>query len=101
MAEPPTNAMLQVVIETIHARPRDTRLVFLSDFDGTLADFHDNPVLPWPTRKTQRLLARAGRTIGHVVRRGQRPAARGRARPHGVLEARLLRRAARFGDRHR
>jgi trehalose 6-phosphate phosphatase len=49
--------MLQAVIDTIHSRPRDTRLVFLSDFDGTLAEFHDNPVLPWPTRKTQRLLA--------------------------------------------
>jgi trehalose 6-phosphate phosphatase len=57
MAAPHSNAMLQAVIDTIHSRPRDTRLVFLSDFDGTLAEFHDNPVLPWPTRKTQRLLA--------------------------------------------
>lgn len=47
---------LQAVIDAIRARPAETRLVFLSDFDGTLADFHDNPVLPWPTRKTQRLL---------------------------------------------
>lgn len=47
---------LQAVIAAIRERPADTRLVFLSDFDGTLADFHDNPVLPWPTRKTQRLL---------------------------------------------
>ena len=48
---------LQAVIDAIRGRPVDTRLVFLSDFDGTLADFHDNPVLPWPTRKTQRLLS--------------------------------------------
>jgi len=49
--------MLQTVIDTILARPAGTRLVFLSDFDGTLAEFDDNPVLPWPTRETQRLLA--------------------------------------------
>src|SRR5262245_43977320 len=49
--------MLQTVIDTILARPSGTRLVFVSDFDGTLADFDDNPVLPWPTRETQRLLA--------------------------------------------
>jgi trehalose-phosphatase len=49
--------MLQAVIETIQARPSDARLVFLSDFDGTLAEFDDNPVLPWPSRETQRLLA--------------------------------------------
>lgn len=53
----PPSDKLQAVIDAIRARPADTRLVFLSDFDGTLADFHDNPVLPWPTRKTQRLIA--------------------------------------------
>ena len=50
--------MLDAIIDAIDRRPAGTRLVFLSDFDGTLADFHDNPVMPWPTRETQRLLAR-------------------------------------------
>lgn len=50
--------MLDAIINAIESRPAGTRLVFLSDFDGTLADFHDNPVMPWPTRETQRLLAR-------------------------------------------
>jgi trehalose 6-phosphate phosphatase len=49
--------MLEAIIDAIRTRPADTRLVLLSDFDGTLADFHDNPVMPWPTRETQRLLA--------------------------------------------
>jgi trehalose-phosphatase len=52
-----TTPTVQAVIDAIQTRPADTRLVFLSDFDGTLADFHDNPVLPWPSRQTQRLLA--------------------------------------------
>ena len=50
--------MLTAIIDEIDSRPAGTRLVFLSDFDGTLADFHENPVMPWPTRETQRLLAR-------------------------------------------
>jgi trehalose 6-phosphate phosphatase len=50
--------MRDAIIDAIDGRPAGTRLVFLSDFDGTLADFHDNPVMPWPTRETQRLLAR-------------------------------------------
>lgn len=49
--------MLEAIVDAIRTRPSATRLVFLSDFDGTLADFHDNPVMPWPTRETQRLLA--------------------------------------------
>jgi hypothetical protein len=38
--------MLEVIIDAIRTRSSGTRLVFLSDFDGTLADFHDNPVMP-------------------------------------------------------
>lgn len=48
--------MLEDVKTAIAARPAGTRLVFLSDYDGTLADFHEDPTIPRPTPETQELL---------------------------------------------
>jgi trehalose 6-phosphate phosphatase len=48
--------MLQDVKEAIAGRPAGTRLVVLSDYDGTLADFHQDPTIPRPTPQTRQLL---------------------------------------------
>jgi trehalose 6-phosphate phosphatase len=48
--------MLDEVKSAIAGRPAGTRLVFLSDYDGTLAGFHKDPTIPRPTRETQELL---------------------------------------------
>lgn len=48
--------MLSAVQRAIEARPRDTRLVLLSDFDGTLADFHPDPSVPMLTSERRALL---------------------------------------------
>ena len=48
--------MLADVQEAIRHRPRDARLVFLSDYDGTLADFHTDPTIPRPSKRTRELL---------------------------------------------
>src|SRR5215203_397882 len=48
--------MLNDVKNAIAARPEGTRLVFLSDYDGTLAGFHEDPTIPRPTPETQELL---------------------------------------------
>ncbi|MBA3270750.1 MAG: trehalose-phosphatase [Acidobacteria bacterium] len=50
--------MLEDVQLAIAQRPPGTRLVFLSDYDGTLADFHDDPTIPVPSPETARLLCR-------------------------------------------
>jgi trehalose 6-phosphate phosphatase len=54
--------MLAEVKRAIAERPAASRLLFLSDYDGTLADFHEDPTIPLPTRQTAELLCRlAGR----------------------------------------
>jgi trehalose-phosphatase len=53
--------MLERVKEAIANRPPGSRLVFLSDYDGTLTDFHENPAMPWPSSDTLRLISRLAR----------------------------------------
>lgn len=48
--------MLSAVQRAIERRPRDSRLVLLSDFDGTLADFHPDPSVPMLTSERRALL---------------------------------------------
>jgi trehalose 6-phosphate phosphatase len=48
--------MLSAVQRAIEGRPRDSRLVLLSDFDGTLADFHPDPTVPMLTSERRALL---------------------------------------------
>ena len=50
--------MLDQITRAIANRPPGTRLVFLSDYDGTLADFHPDPTIPRPTPETSALLCR-------------------------------------------
>ena len=50
--------MLAEVQEAISSRPAGTRLVVLSDYDGTLADFHVDPTIPRPSKRTRELLGR-------------------------------------------
>ncbi|MGQ0736707.1 MAG: trehalose-phosphatase [Acidobacteriota bacterium] len=54
--------MLRDVQRAILTRPEGTRLVFLSDYDGTLADFDPDPAKPVPSAVTFALLR-------HVARR--------------------------------
>lgn len=49
--------MLDEVQQAIRARPSGTRLVFLSDYDGTLADFDPDPTIPRPSARTAALLS--------------------------------------------
>ena len=50
--------MLADVQHAIANRPAGTRLVFLSDYDGTLAEFHVDPTIPRPSKRTRELLGR-------------------------------------------
>lgn len=50
--------MLADVQRAIDARPADSRLLVLSDYDGTLADFHLDPTIPLPSPETAELLRR-------------------------------------------
>ena len=50
--------MLVDVQRAIAGRPAGTRLIFLSDYDGTLADFHVDPTIPRPSKRTRELLCR-------------------------------------------
>jgi trehalose-phosphatase len=55
--------MLSDVIRAIADRPAGTRLLFLSDYDGTLADFDPDPTIPRPSPRTAELLSKlAART---------------------------------------
>lgn len=62
--------MLADVQRAIDTRPAGTRLVVLSDYDGTLADFHADPSIPRPSAETQdlldRLVARSELSFGIV-----------------------------------
>lgn len=48
--------MLSDVIQAIADRPHGTRLLFLSDYDGTLADFDPDPTIPRPSPRMAELL---------------------------------------------
>jgi trehalose 6-phosphate phosphatase len=50
--------MLVDVTRAISGRPAGTRLLFLSDYDGTLADFNPDPTIPRPTPRTAELLSK-------------------------------------------
>ena len=50
--------MLSDVKQAIAARPAGTRLLFLSDYDGTLAEFDPDPTIPRPSPQTAELLCR-------------------------------------------
>jgi trehalose-phosphatase len=55
--------MLVDVKDAIADRPSGSRLLFLSDYDGTLAAFDPDPTIPRPTPRMAELLCRvAGRT---------------------------------------
>ena len=62
--------MLADVKQAIAERPAGSRLLFLSDYDGTLADFDPDPTIPRPAPKTAELLcklaARADMSFGIV-----------------------------------
>ena len=56
-------AMLADVKRAIAGRPTGTRLLFLSDYDGTLAEFNADPTIPRPSAQTAELLCKlAART---------------------------------------
>jgi trehalose 6-phosphate phosphatase len=88
--------MLNEVKRAIDGRPAGTRLVFLSDYDGTLAGFHKDPTIPRPTRETQELLCRlaerdnvslgivSGRRIADLRTRTQLPSRVYLAGLHGL-----------------
>lgn len=48
--------MLEEVQRVLEGRPRDARFVLLSDFDGTLAEFHADPAAPMLTPARRNLL---------------------------------------------
>jgi len=89
-------SMLEDVKNAIAGRPVDTRLVFLSDYDGTLAGFHKDPTIPRPTKETQELLCRlaerddlscgivSGRRIADLRTRTQLPSRVYLAGLHGL-----------------
>jgi trehalose-phosphatase len=55
--------MLSDVKRAVAERPAGTRLLFLSDYDGTLADFDPDPTIPRPSPRTAELLSKlAART---------------------------------------
>jgi trehalose 6-phosphate phosphatase len=55
--------MLADVKRVIAERPAGTRLLFLSDYDGTLADFDPDPTIPRPVPRTAEFLSKlAART---------------------------------------
>ena len=88
--------MLNEVKNAIAARPGGTRLVFLSDYDGTLAGFHEDPTIPRPTAETQALLCQlaersdlsfgivSGRRIADLRTRTQLPSRVYLAGLHGM-----------------
>lgn len=88
--------MLSEVQQAISTRPSGSRLVFLSDYDGTLADFHPDPTIPRPSKRTRELLGRlaerhdvslgivSGRRVADLRTRTQLPARVYLAGLHGM-----------------
>jgi trehalose 6-phosphate phosphatase len=77
--------MLDDVQHAIAGRPKGTRLLFLSDYDGTLAEFHADPTIPMPSPQIAELLSKvaerddislgivSGRRIADLRTRTQMP----------------------------
>ena len=88
--------MLSDVKQAISERPAGTRLLFLSDYDGTLAEFHPDPTIPRPTAQTAELLCKlasrgdvsfgivSGRRISDLRTRTQLPSRAYLAGLHGM-----------------
>jgi trehalose 6-phosphate phosphatase len=88
--------MLSDVQRAIADRPAGTRLLFLSDYDGTLADFDPDPTIPRPSPRTAELLAKlatrtdlslgivSGRRISDLRTRTQLPSRVYLAGLHGM-----------------
>lgn len=82
--------------DVILNRPADTRLVFLSDYDGTLADFDPDPSIPRPSALIRQELGRladrrdltlgivSGRRVADLRTRTQLPARVYLAGLHGM-----------------
>jgi trehalose-phosphatase len=96
--------MLVDVQHAIAERPRGTRLLLLSDYDGTLADFHEDPTIPVPSQQIAEQLNRlaersdisfgivSGRRIADLRRRTQMPSNVYLAGLHGLeIEVGMLR----------
>jgi trehalose 6-phosphate phosphatase len=89
-------AMLADVKRAIVERPAGTRLLFLSDYDGTLAAFDPDPAIPRPSPQTAELLCKlaartdlsfgivSGRRISDVRTRTQLPSRVYLAGLHGM-----------------
>ena len=83
--------MLSDVKRVIAERPAGTRLLFLSDYDGTLAPFDPDPTIPRPTPQTAHLLGKlagltdlsfgivSGRRVADLRRRASLDVARATA----------------------
>lgn len=88
--------MLADVQQAIAERPAGTRLLFLSDYDGTLAAFDPDPTIPRPSPRTAELLSRlatrtdltlgivSGRRIADLRTRTQLPSRVYLAGLHGM-----------------
>jgi trehalose 6-phosphate phosphatase len=88
--------MLADVKQAIAERPAGTRLLFLSDYDGTLAPFDPDPTIPRPTAQTAELLCKlssrtdmsfgivSGRRISDLRTRTQLPSRVYLAGLHGM-----------------
>lgn len=88
--------MLADVKQAIAERPAGSRLLFLSDYDGTLAEFDPDPTIPRPTPRTAELLCKlasrpdvsfgivSGRRVSDLRTRTQLPARVYLAGLHGM-----------------
>jgi trehalose 6-phosphate phosphatase len=88
--------MLPDVKRAIAERPLDRRLLFLSDYDGTLAEFDPDPTIPRPSPRTAELLCKvatrsdmsfgivSGRRISDLRTRTQLPSRVYLAGLHGM-----------------
>jgi trehalose 6-phosphate phosphatase len=88
--------MLADVKRAIAERPAGTRLLFLSDYDGTLADFDPDPTIPRPSARTAESLCKlasrpdlsfgivSGRRISDLRTRTQLPSRVYLAGLHGM-----------------
>lgn len=88
--------IVEAVENAIANRPAGTRLVFLSDYDGTLAGFDPDPTIPRPTPAVQQQLCRladrrdlslgivSGRRVADLRTRTQLPARVYLAGLHGM-----------------
>jgi trehalose 6-phosphate phosphatase len=88
--------MIEEVQRAIAARPRDRWLVWLTDYDGTLADFHPDPATAYMSARTAALVRRlaertdlsfgvvSGRRVADLRQRTGLPASAYVAGLHGM-----------------